>query len=582
LLLPHPANPQQGTRWTPNLAGGGNRVDQPAQQVHVAYHAYAEQGRISLDEPTSWLVADFNPTTVVTGNNLLPATIADPQTGEIDEVPSSSPRFLITAHRMGLDLLPQLARQAGLINGELFSRQTLRAIKDGDVHVVRSQWAAFLPCDVRAFLQLLVVLYDQTIAYKKGIIQLATHLGLTFTRYPATGPLTGVKLQKYQGNKLQYSVSFYDKAARVAQMRQGRSLTLLEATTVRSHVRFDVTVHSAGVLTLVGEARRRLPQLLKKHPNYLDAKSAQRFLTEEPRPTVWLLERTVWTLAHTTRDFSRQSFGSWLIPEMLHEVLRLDCIAGFTTADLDAVTQQQGDQVVAAWCKTERVEDDWAGALAQAAGCSKGWVYERRKKLLASRKIDIATPFAFYRDLVFFGPNSLTKPKVRAALNVALARGDAATNLRLRQQAAKDFDRRRISVVGGTVRGPALLMSPKVAIESTAVKRDQPGVRRGIHSVAPRAPDAGAVQARGSVLAKGNSPGALNLSVGAGTASRCARADGRQATPAKPVTNPSQRHQEVRRPVSLHRPVAGVVRQGSGQPAPGQCGPSRGPGRSPG
>ena len=496
LLLPHPANPEQGTRWTPDLAGGGKlelvlaRVDQPAQQVRVEYHAYADQGRISLYEPKSWLVADFNPTTILTGNNVLPATIADPETGEIDDVPSSSPRFLITASRMGLDLLPQLARQAGLTNGDLFSDRTLWAIKHGDVHVVRGQWAAYLPADVRAFLQLLVVLYDQTIAYKQGIIQLATHLGLTFVRYPPTGPLTGVKLQKYQGNKLQYSVSFYDKAVEVARMRQGRTLTRLEAETVRDHVRLDVTVHSAGVLTLIGEARRRLPRLLQKHPNYLDAKSAQRFLTEEPRPTLWRLERTIGILAHTTTpDCSRESFGAWLIPEMLSEVLRLDCIAGFTTADLDAVSRL-GDQVVAAWCQTERVEDDWAGALAQAAQCSKGWVYERRKKLLATRKIDIARPFAFYRDLVFFGPNSLTKPRDRSALNAALARGDAATNLRLRQQAVKDFDRRRIDVVGATVRAPPLLMSPKVALEPKAVAHDQPDLQ----SVAPREPDVGGVQ----------------------------------------------------------------------------------------
>jgi hypothetical protein len=209
---------------------------------------------------------------------------------------------------------------------------------------------------------------------------------------------------------------------------------------------------------------------------------------------------------------------------------------------------RQDDEVVAAWCTTARVEDDWAGALAQAAGCSKGWVYERRKHLLAKYKIDIAIPFAFYRDLVFFGPNSLTKPQDRAALNAALARGDAATNLRLRQQAVKDFDRRRLGVVGATVRSPPLLMSPKVAIESTAVKPDQPGVRRGIQSVAPRAPDAGAVQARGPVGAKGNSPGALNLSAGTHAGARGQGADARPATPARPAPKPSQRHQQVRRP----------------------------------
>src|SRR5260370_21520799 len=151
LLLPHPANPTQGTLWTPDLAGGGtlrlvfSRADQPAQQVHLEYHAYAQQGEVDLDAPESWLGTDFNPTTIPTGNNVLPATIADPETGEIDDLPSSSPRILIAANRMGLHLLPELARQAGLPNGDLFSDRTLRAIKDGDGHVTRSQSAAYLP-----------------------------------------------------------------------------------------------------------------------------------------------------------------------------------------------------------------------------------------------------------------------------------------------------------------------------------------------------------------------------------------------------------------------------------------------------
>ena len=169
---------------------------------------------------------------------------------------------------------------------------------------------------------------------------------------------------------------------------------------------------------------------------------------------------------------------------------------------------RQKDNVVAAWRRTERFEDDWAGALAQAAQCSKGWVYERRKKLLATYKIDIALPFAFYRDLIFYGPNSLTKPQDRAALNAALARGDAATNLRLRQQAAKDFDRQRIGVVGASVRAPALQMSPKVALEPKAVEHAQPDAEPAIQSVAPREPNVGAVNIRSSVGAKGNSPGA--------------------------------------------------------------------------
>jgi hypothetical protein len=206
-------------------------------------------------------------------------------------------------------------------------------------------------------------------------------------------------------------------------------------------------------------------------------------------------------------------------------------------------------------------------------------VYERRKQLLAKYKIDIAWPFAFYRDLVFYGPHSLTPPQQRAALNAALARGDAATHLRLRQRAVKDFDRRRLDVVGATARAPALLMSPKVATERKAVAQpDQPGVGRAIQSVAPRAPAADAVKARGL----GRPPGALNLS---GHPPAAARGPGADVAPARPVTKPSERHEQARRPVRLHRPVPPASSgRGLGKPAPGQSGPSRGPGpgRSPG
>ena len=280
-------------------------------------------------------------------------------------------------------------------------------------------------------------------------------------------------------------------------MRQGRSLTPTEVATVRRNVRFDVTVHSAGVLTLIGAAIRLLPHLLKKRPQYFGG-FEQRFLNEKPRPTVWWLERAIWILAHaTTGDCSRRSFGSWLIPEMLREVLHLDCIAGFTTANLQALGRQN-DPVVAAWRQTERVVDDWAGALAQAAQCSKGWVYERRKQILAKYKIDIALPFAFYRDLAFYGPSSVTPPHDRAALNAALARGDAATNLRLRQRAVKDFDRRRIGVGDAPVTSPPLLMSPKVAIDRTIVEHDRPVEGRTVPCVTPRDPNVAAAKVPGS------------------------------------------------------------------------------------
>jgi hypothetical protein len=577
LVLPHPANPDQGTQWIAKLSGGGtlelilSRVDVPAQRVCLRYEVYPEQRRINVADPESWLVADYNPTTILAGNNVLPVTIADADTGEIDELPSSSPHFLITVYRLGFHLLGQLAQQAGLISGEVFSPQTLQAIHDGDVHVTRSQWAGYLPADVPAFLQMLVVLYEQTIAQGQGIIQLATHLGLTFTRYPpqTNRPLTGVMLLRRQGSKLQYSLCFYDKKARVAQMRQGRTLTRIEDSTIRRHVRFDVTVHSAGVLTLVGEAIRRLRQMLPEKPHYF-RKFARRFLNEAPRPTVWWLERAVWILSHTTTpDHARQSFGSWLLPQMLRDVLRLDTIAKFKAADLQALLQEK-DRVVAAWRRTERLEDDWAGALAAAAKCSKAWIYARRKQLLATSSIDIAFPFAFYRDLIFYGPNSLTPPSVRAALNDALARGDADTNLRLRQQAVKDFDRRRLSVVGASLSRPLLAMSPKVAIPPPP-QDDHNELGEDLTTlanVAPREPDLDAA----SVGASQARPKALNLSVGPPAMLPVPLVDSlpmtRAAAPAKPTGRPNQSD------------VLGLTTLGGGRPSLDQNAPSP-VGRSP-
>ena len=77
---------------------------------------------------------------------------------------------------------------------------------------------------------------------------------------------------------------------------------------------------------------------------------------------------------------------------MLREVLKLDTIGGFTVANLQALSQA-ADPVAAAWLEAAPAEDDWAGALARAAGRSQGWVYERRKWLLAKHKIDIKNSF---------------------------------------------------------------------------------------------------------------------------------------------------------------------------------------------
>ena len=119
LLHPHPANPDQGTQWIPKLSEGGTlklvlaRADQPAQRVELRYEVYRDQGVVRLQQPASWLVAEFNPTTIFSGNNILPVTLADPETGEVDELPV----VVAALPHQGLPHGVRTARAAGPASG---------------------------------------------------------------------------------------------------------------------------------------------------------------------------------------------------------------------------------------------------------------------------------------------------------------------------------------------------------------------------------------------------------------------------------------------------------------------------------
>ncbi len=180
---------------------------------------------------------------------------------------------------------------------------------------------------------------------------------------------------------------------------------------------------------------------------------------------------------------------------VIRRVLRLDCIAGFRPGDLDALVASN-DPITMAWRYEWSADlDDWAGALATRANCAKSSVCAQRKKVLRQQKIDIALPFAFYRDLLFFGPSSVTKPADRAAVNVALARGDAATNLRLRQNAVAEFDRRRIELIGRVIASPPL--SVEVAVDRPAPEINQLPAAPAVSAKPHRRPNTTAIRLRG-------------------------------------------------------------------------------------
>lgn len=102
----------------------------------------------------------------------------------------------------------------------------------------------------------------------------------------------------------------------------------------------------------------------------------------------------------------------------------------------------------------ELEEKNWATFLAEKAGVSLQTVYNRQKAWLARHGIDIALPNAFYYGVLYYGPNSVATPKDQQATLAAHAERDGEKLLRLRDKAAKDFDRLRIDVAGATIRAP--------------------------------------------------------------------------------------------------------------------------------
>src|SRR5208337_4777156 len=112
--------------------------------------------------------------------------------------------------------------------------------------------------------------------------------------------------------------------------------------------------------------------------------------------------------------------------------------------------------------------------------------YERRKVWLAKYNIDIAIPYAFYRDLEFFGPNSLTKPEARAALIAAIGQGVGEDTLRLLEEASANFFAQMADVVGKPISGPPTLLPTKVAGETLAAVGRATGAISGKPAPAPR------------------------------------------------------------------------------------------------
>jgi hypothetical protein len=264
------------------------------------------------------LTVDFNQTTALSGNNVFPAILADPETGEALDFPSSDIFAMSQMNGLGFVMLEDLHEQIHQSHGRLFSAPTQQAMDDGNIHLVRVQWAAYLPAtDVKEFLQTLAIWYEQTIAWGSGIIRLATYLKLEIQVFTddETHELAGVLFKKRHGKQLHTSVLLYDKRRRVAQMRQGNTLTPLETEAVRECARLDITAHSIGIEGIVEKARGWFKTLRKKGTARKEPDWLNEFMAGEVKSTVWWLEKAVFILSHRIQEDRavRGSFAKWLV-----------------------------------------------------------------------------------------------------------------------------------------------------------------------------------------------------------------------------------------------------------------------------
>ncbi len=474
IVKPHPANPGQGTSLLSSRAGAKCAaqivfapVDEPAQYIAARY-ALIPNSRAEEGGPEFFLEAQGNPTTMLVGNNVLPATVPDPETGEIPDIPSSAPHAIATVNRVLFDFLETLCAQMTVFDDGLFEAATAEAITRGNFTLVRAQWCCYLAVeDVPGFLQFLPVIFGQTIATSDGIIGLASHLGLRCHVWtdPRTHRVTGVMLEKRHGKNSVFSLVFYDKQKRVAQMRQGKTLTDPETALIQENVRFDITAHGPGIMEIIAEARRVLKKRRKHKSTFLDDLPARSFLDGNPEQTAWWFERAVQVLSWQiiNGQIRYGSFADWLVPRMIEHVLRLPGIVNCTPEGLRAFLELD-DPIAKAWRATAKFEPvGWASQLAEAAGVGKTTVYDRQKEWLPEFNVDIGNPYAFYRDLEFFGPNSFTKPENRAALNTAIGGRDEDETLRLLAEASDNFFAQVANVVGKAISSPPTLLPTKLA-----------------------------------------------------------------------------------------------------------------------
>jgi hypothetical protein len=402
--------------------------DDSEQQTDIKFKLSKQSGRSSL-------MLTFNPSQILTGADAQP-TLIHRQSGKKIPCPSSSREVTNKMFALGFDLLQLLPRRN--VDNAFFESK----INPERIRVHRIQWDAFLPVsDPRRFLQLLPILYEQTVIDDQGVVKLAADLGLSlkYSTDPQTSEVTAVTIEKLNGRKKLFAVKF--------------SMSGLgdRGTNDSSEVRLAITAYSDGIWKLARSARRKLATLTASDPERFE--QVKEILERDVDFSGHQVATALRVLAYDQSETGtvRRSFGEWLVPFVLNDLFRLDVIGGFTHAGLHHVVELE-HEVARAWRETvNATRTGWAGSLAEKADVTDETVYARQREWLQAHGIDIWIPYSFYADLLSLGSLSAAEWERRAGIVAAVARDDAKEVLAQVSGAIDDFDEQRLRLIGNKI-----------------------------------------------------------------------------------------------------------------------------------
>ena len=477
-VKPHYANAIKGTQLI-GRAGAERAaqivlapVDEPNQHIFTKF-SVIPNGKHAPGKPLFFLECEGNPTTLMTGNNVLPVTFRNPKTKKVERYPSSAHNVMTTLNRVLFCFLEDIAAQVTDSDVGLFEPSTRQAIDGGDFEISHIQWCCYLQADVSRFLKVLVTLFAPPTGTDVGVSSLAKQMGLRFDfeTDDRTTRVTAVMFEKRYGKNSAYSVDFYNKRTRVGHMRQGLTLSADEEELIDNHVRFDMTAHAPAIMKIIGDAKRHLEAHRAFFDQLPEARLAKGFLSNKPKATARWLEFAVYILSHrmVRGAMCRRSLANYLVPLYLDEVLHLSSIAHCTAESLRAF-EKHIHPVAKAWREAKTLDTrEWSQQMMKAAKCDDNVVYACQKKWLKTYHVDIEIPRAFYSGLRTYPPVSFLTPEDADVHLAARDQDDGDEVLRLTKEAENTFFAQMNKFVGGPISTPPTLLPAKVFGEVVAV-----------------------------------------------------------------------------------------------------------------